>query len=183
MDNHTLRHEPCFPHQSYVPGFPAGGIKDHDTPDRYIGDFNNANQTNLYTVRGDGTPENYTALFAGAGFRYAQLSGLPAGWSTPAGVAMTSVLTALRIHTDVAPTSAIKLPMTTGQFPALFHYSSALSSWLSHFRKRLGDRHHIRHSAGANEDPRHDRGEPVFKPLVHVSTQATYRCFCSMDPL
>jgi len=26
-DNHPLRHEPCFPHQSY--GYP------HDTPDRY----------------------------------------------------------------------------------------------------------------------------------------------------
>jgi hypothetical protein len=52
VDNHTLRHEPCFPHQSYKPGYPANAIPDHDTPDRYIGDFNNANQTNLYTVRG-----------------------------------------------------------------------------------------------------------------------------------
>lgn len=36
-DDHPLRHEPCFPHQSYVPGFPKGGIPAHDTPNRYIG--------------------------------------------------------------------------------------------------------------------------------------------------
>eukprot|EP00935_MAST-01C_sp_MAST-1C-sp1_P002102 g2102.t1 len=38
-DTHPLRHEPCFPHQSYTPGFPANGIAAHDTPDRYIGDL------------------------------------------------------------------------------------------------------------------------------------------------
>lgn len=115
-DNHTLRHEPCYPHQSYVPGYPAHGIPAHETPDRYIGDFNNANQTNLYTVRGDGTAENYTALFAGAGFRYAQLSGMPDGWTVPQGTVggINSVLTGLRVHSNVQPISSIHLPKTTG---------------------------------------------------------------------
>ena len=80
---HPLRREPCYPHQSYTPGFPANGIKAHETPDRYIGDFNNANMTNVYIVRGAtrasepgaaaDTGEVYTALFAAAGFRYAQV--------------------------------------------------------------------------------------------------------------
>ena len=115
-DNHTLRHEPCYPHQSYVPGYPAHGIPAHETADRYIGDFNNANQTNLYTVRGDGTAESYTALFAGAGFRYAQLSGFPHGWDVPAGTegGINSVLTGLRVHSNVQPISTIRLPKTTG---------------------------------------------------------------------
>jgi hypothetical protein len=34
--SNALRHEPCSPHQSYTPGFPVGGIKAHDTPDRYV---------------------------------------------------------------------------------------------------------------------------------------------------
>lgn len=91
-----------------MPSFPSKQAP-HETPDRYIGDFNNANQTNLYTVASDGNAEDYTALFAGAGFRYAQLSGLPAGHTPSA-----KVLTALRVHSDVAPTSMIKLPVTHG---------------------------------------------------------------------
>ena len=43
----------------------------------YVGDFNNANMTNLYVV-GDPTSRiEYHPYFAAAGFRYAQLSGLP----------------------------------------------------------------------------------------------------------
>jgi hypothetical protein len=103
-----LRHQPCFG-QSYTPGFPANGSPPHDTPDRYIGDFNNANQTNLYTVRGDPAGENYTAYFAAAGFRYAQLSGLP--HDTPA---TASMLTAQRVHSDVAPASHFHIGATTG---------------------------------------------------------------------
>ena len=80
---------------------------------------NNANQTNLYTVRGDGSAESYTALFAGAGFRYAQLSGIPEGWGegdkAPAGWGgWKTVLTALRVHSDVQPSSDLQLPMTVG---------------------------------------------------------------------
>ena len=97
----------------YVPGFPPHGIPAHETPDRYIGDFNNANQTNLYTVRGDGTAENYTALFAGAGFRYAQLSGFPHDWDLPEG-GINGVLTGLRVHSNVQPISSIRLPKTIG---------------------------------------------------------------------
>ena len=40
-NDHPLRSEPCFPHQSYSPGFPNPGVPAHETPDRYIGDFNN----------------------------------------------------------------------------------------------------------------------------------------------
>ena len=90
------------------------------TVDRsYVRIQNNANQTNLYTVRGDGSAESYTALFAGAGFRYAQLSGIPEGWGegdkAPAGWGgWKTVLTALRVHSDVQPSSDLQLPMTVG---------------------------------------------------------------------
>jgi hypothetical protein len=52
----SLRLEPCAPHQTYGDG--------HLIADRYIGDFNDANMTNLYTVSGPDDPD-YTPLFAG----------------------------------------------------------------------------------------------------------------------
>ena len=107
--NNDLRHEPCKPHQSYTPGFPAGGIPAHDTPDRYIGDFNNANMTNLYTVGGSPAGETYTALFAGSGFRYAQISGLPSGFTPQAGF-----MTAKMVHSDVKPASELVLANMVG---------------------------------------------------------------------
>jgi hypothetical protein len=113
-DDHPLRMEPCFPHQSYTPGYPAHGIAAHATPDRYIGDFNNANMTNLYTVSGVSTgasagadEETYTAYFAAAGFRYAQLSGLPAGV-----VPTIATLTALVVHSAVPSAAELVLPET-----------------------------------------------------------------------
>ena len=48
-------------------GFP------HGIRDRYIGDFNDANQTNIYIVGSGNKMEVYTPFFAGAGFRYAQV--------------------------------------------------------------------------------------------------------------
>ena len=59
--------------QSYSPGFPAGAPGPHETPNRYIGDFNNANQTNVWIVSGDASGESYAPFFAAAGFRYAQV--------------------------------------------------------------------------------------------------------------
>ena len=108
-DSHTLRHEPCFPHQSYTPAYPPGAAGPHDTADRYIGDFNNANMTNLYIVRGDPMGEVYTPWFAAAGFRYVQVSGVPAGV-----VPKSSWFTALRIHSAVAKASSLQLPSTQG---------------------------------------------------------------------
>ena len=111
-----LRHEPCFPHQSYAPGYPTGGLKPHETLDRYVGDFNNANMTNIYVVGsgesggGGGGEETYTAFFAGAGFRYAQLSGLPAHFGVPS----ASMLTARRVHSAVAVASHLHLPNRAG---------------------------------------------------------------------
>lgn len=164
-DDHALRHEPCFPHQSYTPGFPPGAPGPHETPDRYIGDFNNANQTNLYVadervpsasrgplasdadswlrtprrsrstlhrvlpcgtqqrthlqarsnntryvVAGDAAGEVYSAYFAGAGFRYAQLSGLPSGY-----VPTKEVLTGLKVNSVVGENMAsLELPALAG---------------------------------------------------------------------
>lgn len=68
-----------------------------------------ANMTNVYIVRGDGQPENYTALFAGAGFRYAQLSGLPAGHT-----ATKSMLRGLRVHSNIGPSGSLTLPPMVG---------------------------------------------------------------------
>lgn len=112
VDNHSLRHEPCFPHQSYTPGYPhtcASHACPHETADRYIGDFNNANQTNVYIVAADAAGERYTPYFAAAGFRYAQLSGLPPGVMPAA-----SWLTALRMHTAVPNASELRLQPTVG---------------------------------------------------------------------
>lgn len=62
----------------------------------YIGDFNNANMTNLYISNGTVTDEEYTPLFSYAGFRFVRVSGLP---FTPD----PSTLTAHFAHTDVQP--------------------------------------------------------------------------------
>ena len=59
----ALRDEPCFPHQNYK------GERAHETPDRFIGDFNNANQTNVYIVGLGDKAETYTPRFAGGGLR------------------------------------------------------------------------------------------------------------------
>lgn len=71
-------------------------------------DFNNANMTNVYTVKGDGEEEVYTPFFAAAGFRYAQLSGFPPSF-TPA----LSTLTALSTHTDVPSASKLTMPVVS----------------------------------------------------------------------
>ena len=81
IDDHPLRHEPCFPHQSYVPGCPADAIGPHDTPYGYIGDFNNANQTNEYIIADDEDAIQYTPYFSAAGFRYVQVSGFPSDFA------------------------------------------------------------------------------------------------------
>eukprot|EP01051_Picozoa_sp_SAG22_P000173 SAG22_NODE_3_length_48349_cov_158.681180_34_plen_907_part_00 len=98
-----LRREPCFPHQNYK------GAVAHNTPDRYIGDFNNANQTNIYIVGADGKSETYVPRFAGAGFRYAQITGLPAGVAP-----QRSWLTALKINANVSSASTLMLPDVSG---------------------------------------------------------------------
>ena len=68
---HPLRHEPCAPH-------PGQG---HETPDRYIGDWNSANQTDEYVIKAGGGAVNYTPSFTAHGFRYCALSVHPP--STP----------------------------------------------------------------------------------------------------
>lgn len=65
--------------------------------------------TNVYIVKGDGAAETYTPYFAGAGFRYVQVSGFPAGMTPTA-----SMVSALRIHSDVAPASDLKVPSLAG---------------------------------------------------------------------
>ena len=59
---HPLRHEPCAPH-------PGQG---HKTPDRYIGDWNSANQTDEYIISA-GEAVDYTPYFTAHGFRYVAL--------------------------------------------------------------------------------------------------------------
>ena len=103
--NHALRDEPCWGHQSYTPAPPH-----YDAPsDRYIGDFNNANQTNVYVVRGDGTAETYTPFFAAGGVRYGQISNLPATF-TPS----LSLLTGLSVHSAVPSSGDLALPVVAG---------------------------------------------------------------------
>lgn len=87
-----LRLEPCAPHQTYGSG--------HLIADRYIGDFNCANATNIYITAG-GAAE-YTPLFSYAGFRYVQLAGL--------GLDQPPNLTAHFAHTDVREVGQLTLP-------------------------------------------------------------------------
>lgn len=91
-----LRHEPCRPHQTRGFG--------HETRYAYIGDFNDANQTNVYIVRGPGAIE-YTPLFATAGFRFVTVSGLPPSFSPS-----RTMLTSRFVHTDVDPVGDLRLP-------------------------------------------------------------------------
>jgi hypothetical protein len=99
-----LRHEPCFPHQTLK------GELGHETPDRYIGDFNAANQTNLYIVGGGGGAETYTPLFAGGGLRYAMLTGLPKGIKPT-----ESWMSGLKINSNVTSASSLRLPVVNGR--------------------------------------------------------------------
>ena len=108
-----LRHEPCRSHQTYGKG--------HDTAYSYIGDFNNANQTNVYVIGANGTGSvkdgghgsvSYTPSFAVAGYRYITVSGLP-GWFTPTKAMFTSHF----IHTDVDPVGDLRMPAVAGCVP------------------------------------------------------------------
>ena len=97
---HPLRHEPCKPH-------PGMG---HDTPDRYIGDWNAANMTNEYVVQAGGAAVEYSPLFAAAGFRYAALAvhgdaHLPAFEWAPT----LQTLTSRFVHSDVPAVGHLRL--------------------------------------------------------------------------
>ena len=109
VDSHPLRHEPCFPHQDYTPGFPAHAIGPHDTPYGFIGDFNNANQTNLYYCSGSIDGEVYTPFFSAAGFRFIQVSGFPSNVEPKA-----SWFTSIKVNTDVRAMSNITFPNIAG---------------------------------------------------------------------
>ena len=98
-----LRDEPCFPHQSAKTGA-------HETPNRFIGDFNCANQTNIYTVGAGNKAEVYTPKFAASGVRYAQITGLPAG-VRPA----LSWMTGLKVNSNVASAGRLRLPVVSGK--------------------------------------------------------------------
>ena len=99
-----LRHEPCFPHQTLK------GEQGHETADRYIGDFNAANQTNIYIVGNGSKAETYTPRFAGGGMRFAMLTGVPEGIKPT-----MSWMTGLKINSHVASASGLKLPVVSGR--------------------------------------------------------------------
>ena len=114
--------EPCVVHQTYPPG------RGHLTPDRYIGDFNDANMTNVYVFDPQPHTEDglfhaveYTPYFAAAGFRFAKVVGLPDHFApTPDGPAPT--VTANFVHTDVRPVGNLVMapvPSLTSGFPPL----------------------------------------------------------------
>ena len=107
-DGNPLRQEPCHPHQSY-------GDPHLDGPSaRYIGDFNDANMTNLYIVRGDGSAETYQPFFATGGFRYAQLSvRAAAAAAAPAWAPTLATLVGLSIHSAVASSGNVTVPAVT----------------------------------------------------------------------
>jgi len=66
---------------------------------------NCANQTNLFILNGSGTIEHYVPEFTYAGFRYAQVWGLPKGM-----VVTTNTLVQHFVHTDVTVAGALQLP-------------------------------------------------------------------------
>ena len=114
--------EPCVVHQTYPPG------QGHLTPDRYIGDFNDANMTNVYVFDYERHTEEdvsraveYTPYFAAAGFRFAKVIGLPDHFvPTLNGPAPT--VRANFVHTDVRPIGNLVMapvPSLTNGFPPL----------------------------------------------------------------
>jgi len=109
---HALRREPCYPHQSYTKGNKPHLNKGWPGA-RYVGDFNNANQTNVYLVGAQAGAQSYTPYFTGAGFRYVQLSisGDPGRGN---GSEMLSWLTAHQINSNVSSASALVLPAVAG---------------------------------------------------------------------
>jgi hypothetical protein len=92
----SLRWEPCASAQ--IMGTPTA------SKDRVIGDFNDANQTNVYLVRGDGNAEEYTPLFAVSGFRYVTVSGVPAHFKPT-----LDLVEAGFVHSDVTPISTLTI--------------------------------------------------------------------------
>jgi alpha-L-rhamnosidase len=84
------------PHQTYAVG--------HEIEYEYIGDFNNANMTNVYIVKEGGGEIDYTPHFSTAGFRYVTVSGLPSTFTPP-----LSMLTSHFTHTDVRPYGTLDL--------------------------------------------------------------------------
>ena len=96
----NIRIEPCLNHQTYGHGHPIA--------DRYIGDFNDANMTNIYITKGSAEGEEYFPLFAFAGFRYVRLT-LPEGMS-----ASMDMLVSHFTHTDVEPGGSMSLGTVSG---------------------------------------------------------------------
>jgi len=106
--DHPLRHEPCYPHQSYTPGFPSHDIGPHNTPYGYVGDFNNANQTNVYFTSGDDFGEVYTPFFSAAGFRYIQVT------FDVDFVPDISMFKAIQVNSNVESINKVRLPKISG---------------------------------------------------------------------
>lgn len=69
---------------------------------------NCANQTNLFVLNGSGATEHFVPEFTYAGFRYAQVWGLPASL-----VPTADSLVQHFVHTDVPPTGGVWLPAVT----------------------------------------------------------------------
>jgi hypothetical protein len=95
-------------HQAFPPSFVPGG-GGHLIPGRFVGDFNNANQTNVYVLEPNQTAAVgivYTPLFAAAGFRYAKVLGLPDDFVP---TLTQPILSARFVHTDVRPVGRLQM--------------------------------------------------------------------------
>lgn len=98
-----LRDQPCTPHQTYGQGHELDGYG-------YIGDFNDANMTNVYIVgAGDGAVD-YTPFFAAAGFRYVTVSGLPSGFTVTEDMLLSHF-----VHTDVRTVGNLRLAKVSAE--------------------------------------------------------------------
>eukprot|EP00665_Eupelagonemidae_sp_cell47_P006968 gene6968-3343_t len=86
-------------------------------PDPGVFGGNCANMTNLYKVGGRGHAVEYAPRFAAAGFRYAELWGLPASFR-PTAATLAAIcdpaLVARFVHTDVPPAGAVDLGAVAG---------------------------------------------------------------------
>eukprot|EP00047_Mylnosiga_fluctuans_P000527 m.195091 g.195091 ORF g.195091 m.195091 type:complete len:1269 (+) comp10076_c0_seq31:2213-6019(+) len=107
-----LRHEPCAPHQTYGDG--------HETPNRYIGDFNDANMTNIYIVAGPDDPD-YTPFFAAAGYRYVRVT------VSNGAVPQANWLTGHFAHTDVPTIGSLTLANVAAEGAGTQHTPDVLN--------------------------------------------------------
>jgi len=101
----TMRHAEAVMHPPY-------GAKDGTL---YYGNLRSAEATDVYTTRGSAEGEEFTPVFTWHGFRYVEVSGLPAA------PALSGTVTGLNLRSGVASTGSLTFPAAANTMNQLQH--------------------------------------------------------------